>query len=151
MVAFWPGTITTVAGQYRGAGNGGYSGDGGPAISALFSMPTALAFDGAGNLYVADFFNNVIRRIAPDGTITTVAGNGTYGNNGGSGIATSVSLAFPTGVAVDGAGNLYIVDANNFRVLKVTPSGTLSSIVSGGYPFRIAIDGQAICTSSTPL
>jgi len=143
VVAFGPGTITTVAGQYRGAGNGGYSGDGGPAISALFSMPTALAFDGAGNLYVADFFNNVIRRIATDGTITTVAGNGTYGNNGGSGIATSVSLAFPTGVAVDGAGNLYIVNSFVNAVRKVTPAGFITQIAGNGTAGYLGDNGPA--------
>jgi sugar lactone lactonase YvrE len=159
LVAFGPGTITTVAGEYRGPGAtyGGYTGDNGPAISAQLSMPSGITFDGAGNLYIADYSNNVIRRVTPSGTITTVAGSGTYGYNGNTGSATSVELAFPEGVAVDGAGNLYIADVNNFRVRKVTPGGTLTTVAGVGAagesgdggpatsalvaPSRLAVDG----------
>jgi len=105
------GTITTFAGIYKSTG---YSGDGGPATSALLYLPRGLAVDGTGDLYIADSGNQVIRKVAPDGTITTVAGKvqccggwaGTSigGYSGDGGPATSAQLNLPTGLAVDGAG-----------------------------------------------
>ena len=106
-VAFGPGIISTVAGNE----SGGYSGDGGAATSAELAFPAGVAVDGAGNLYIADYGNQRIRKVTPGGTITTVAGNGNGGYSGDGGPATSAELAHPYGVAVDGAGNLYIADA----------------------------------------
>ncbi|HTP59035.1 MAG TPA: hypothetical protein VMM82_08965 [Spirochaetia bacterium] len=113
------GTMTTVAGN----GTSGFSGDGGsPAASAVLSFPMGLAMDGAGNLYVADEGNSRIRAVnLAAGTITTVAGSGTAGDSGDNGDATKAQLGEPTGVAVDGAGNLYIVDLQAQRVRKVSP------------------------------
>ena len=125
------GTITTVAGN----GNGGYSGDGGPATSAELFEPYGVVVDGAGNLYIADTINNSIRKVTPGGTITTVAGDGTYGYSGDGGPATSAELAHPYGVAVDGAGNLYIADADNQRIRKVTPGGTITTVAGGTYGY----------------
>src|SRR5438093_969434 len=121
------GTLTLTA----GSGESGFSGDGGPAISAELHAPTSVAVDGAGNLFIADS-NQRIREVTPGGTITTVAGNGTAGFSGDGGPATSAQFSFfppPTGsVAVDGAGNLFIVDCGNNRVRKVTPAGTMTTV-----------------------
>ena len=120
------GTITTVA----GSGVGGFSGDGGPASSASLSNPTGLALDSAGNLYIADTYNQRIRRVS-GGTITTVAGNGSKGPSGDGGPATSASLNGPSGVAVDSAGSLYIADAFNWRIRKVS-GGTITTVAGNG-------------------
>jgi hypothetical protein len=111
------GTITTVAGN----GTPGFSGDGGPATNARLRPPTGVAVDAAGNLYIADIFNQRVRKVSTSGTITTVAGTGIYGFSGDGGPATNARLAYPSGVAVDAAGNLYIADQNNHRVRKVAP------------------------------
>ncbi len=121
------GTATVVAGGYEA----GYSGDGGPATSAQLSSPWGLAVDQAGNLYIADTGNYRVRKVAVDGTITTVAGNGTYGSWGDGGQATSAGVA-PQNVAVDAAGNLFIVDMYNRRVRKVVADGTITTLAGGG-------------------
>ena len=108
------GIITTVAGN----GTAGYSGDGGLATSAELNEPAGVAVDGAGNLYIADYENQRIRRVSPDGIINTIAGNGTPGYSGDGGPATSASLTWPSALAVDGAGNIYVVGNNAIRVLK---------------------------------
>ncbi|MER6433667.1 NHL repeat-containing protein [Streptomyces sp900105245] len=122
------GTITTVA----GAGPRGYSGDGGPASAAKLNLPQSLALDDAGNLYIADLGNHRIRKVAPDGKITTVAGTGTGGYSGDGGPAFAAQLNNPTGVTVGKDGNLYIADCSNHRVRKVTPDGTISTVAGNG-------------------
>ncbi|OFV96445.1 MAG: hypothetical protein A3H28_01925 [Acidobacteria bacterium RIFCSPLOWO2_02_FULL_61_28] len=122
------GVISTVAGN----GRGGFSGDGGPATSASLSNPTGVALDNAGNLYVADVGNHRIRKVAPDGIISTVAGNGTLGFSGDGGPATNASLANPTSVALDASGNLYIADRNNQLVRKVSPDGIITTVAGNG-------------------
>lgn len=116
--------ITTVAGN----GTPGFSGDGGPAIDAALNGPSAEAFDTLGNMFIADTYNQRIRRIdAVTGTITTVAGNGISGFSGDGGPALNASLAAPLGVALDSGATLFIADANNNRVRRVvfptTPPG----------------------------
>src|SRR5208282_1277369 len=99
--------ITTVAGN----GTFGYSGDGGLATNAELDEPYGIAVDAAGDLFIADTFNSVIREVnASTHIITTVAGNGTPGYSGDGGLATNAELDLPTSVAVDGGGNLFIVD-----------------------------------------
>jgi hypothetical protein len=122
------GTISTVAGN----GTQGFSGDGGPATDADLSSPFGVAVDAAGNLYIADFYNNRVRKVSTSGTITTVAGNGTTGFSGDGGPATNASLYNPAGVAVDAAGNLYIADTSNERVRKVSTSGTITTVAGDG-------------------
>ncbi len=122
------GKISTVAG---GVG-AGFSGDGGPATSASLNIPTGVTVDAAGNLYIADNFNNRIRRVSPNGTITTVAGNGVAAFSGDGGPATAASLNRPSAVAVDGGANLYIAEEVNRRIRKVTPQGTISTVAGGG-------------------
>ena len=120
------GTITTVAGN----GTQGYSGDGGPATSAELNTTYGVAVDGSGNLFIIDLQR--IRKVTPGGTITTVAGNGTEGYSGDGGPATSAELYYPSGVAVDGSGNLFIGDRINQRIRKVTPGGTITTVAGNG-------------------
>jgi sugar lactone lactonase YvrE len=122
------GTVTTVA----GTGTAGFSGDGGQATLAKLSAPLRLAFDTAGNLYIADSANNRIRKVTPAGIISTVAGNGTAGFAGDGGAATAARLRTPTDVAIKPDGTMYIADRANFRVRKVTPAGIISTIAGTG-------------------
>ena len=135
-VSVLTGDITT----YAGTGSAGYSGDGGPATEATMYAPTDCSVDSAGNLYLADDANNVIRRVdATTGVITTVAGNGAGAGtpsglfNGDGGPATSASINHSFGVLVDAAGNLYISDTGNQRVRKVdSTTGIITTIAGTG-------------------
>jgi sugar lactone lactonase YvrE len=122
------GIITTVAGN----GTSGFGGDGGPAISAQLYLPYGVAVDSAGGLYIADYGNGRIRKVASDGTINTVAGNGTKGYGGDGGPATIAKLNTPTGVAVDAAGNVYVADYQNGRIRKVSSDGSISTAAGTG-------------------
>jgi sugar lactone lactonase YvrE len=122
------GVITTVAGN----GTEGFSGDGGAATSATLNTPIGVAVDAAGNLYIADAFNNRIRKVNAAGVITTVAGNGDARFSGDHGVATSASLSAPFGVAVDKAGSFYIADTSNHRVRKVDTSGMITTVAGNG-------------------
>ena len=122
------GTISTIA----GTGTEGFSGDGGAATAAQLSAPRGVALDGAGNLYIADTDNHRIRKVDTAGTISTIAGTGTEGFSGDGGAATAAQLNSPSGVALDGAGNLYIADAHNHRIRKVDTTGTISTIAGTG-------------------
>jgi sugar lactone lactonase YvrE len=131
------GTITTIAGTGSGAlpaNQGGFSGDGGPATAAQLSGPRGVAVDGQGNVYIADYYNNRVRKVNPGGTITTIAGTGVRGDFGDGGNAISAQLDGPTGVAVDGKGNVYVVDHGNDRLRKVSPGGKITSIAGTGRP-----------------
>jgi uncharacterized protein (TIGR03437 family) len=124
--------ITTMAGTN---GNLGYGGDGGPAIGATFNQPAHVALDAAGNLYIADKFNYRVRKIAPNGIITTVAGNGTPGYSGDGGPATNAQFNAPQGLAVDPAGSIYISDMYNNLIRKVAPDGTITTVA--GYTLLV--------------
>jgi sugar lactone lactonase YvrE len=130
------GTITTVA----GTGIEGYGGDSGPATAALLDMPTGVAVDASGNLYIADSHNHRIREVS-NGTITTLAGNGTPGFSGDGGLASAAQLSLPTAVAVDSSGAIYIADTNNQRVREIR-RGTITTIAGNGEEF-FAGDGAA--------
>ena len=132
------GVITTIAGDGYGAGlfsKGGYSGDNGPATRAELNQPLGVAVDASGNVYIADYWNNMIRKVS-NGIITTIAGNGTIGHSGDSGPATRAELNGPWGVAVDASGNVYIADTYNGLVRKVS-SGTITTFAgiwsTGGF------------------
>lgn len=123
------GIITTVA----GTGTAGYSGDSGPAISARLDLPTAIALDAAGNLYVADSANHRIRRVSATGIITTVAGNGIEGYSGDNGPAIAAELDSPSGIALDAVGDLYLADTHNQRIRKVSAAtGIITTVVGNG-------------------
>jgi sugar lactone lactonase YvrE len=161
------GIITTVA----GTGAEGYAGDHGPATLAALNLPEGIAFDAAGDLYIADTCNQVIRKVDTTGTITTVAGSGAggtqlcfqttgggYGGDGGA--ATAAQLNFPAAVAVDASGNIFISDFYNYRVRRVDAltgvmttyagTGTLGYSGDGGAadqaeigdPFHMSVDAQ---------
>jgi streptogramin lyase len=121
------GRITTVA----GTGTAGYSGDGGPATAARLQSPHGVAVDSAGNLYIADSPNQRIRKVSPNGIITTVAGTGSSGYNGDNIQATAARLNYPKGVEVGPDGALYIGDANNHRVRRVDLSTGVITTVAG--------------------
>jgi sugar lactone lactonase YvrE len=121
------GVITTVA----GTGMYGFSGDGGPATNAQLKSPFGVAVDSVGNLYIADPYNHRVRKVSVSGVITTVAGTGPSGFWGDGEAATDAQLSFPSGVAVDGAGNLYIADTGNSRV-RVVSLGTISTKAGTG-------------------
>ncbi|HTB06638.1 MAG TPA: hypothetical protein VK806_06745, partial [Bacteroidia bacterium] len=143
------------------AGNGttGYSGDTGPALSAELNSPEGVAVDKSGNVFVADYGNNVIRKIAAGtGIVTTVAGTGIGGYYGDGGAATSAELYYPSGIAIDKTGNLYIADTYNQRIRKVaTGTGIITTVAGLGsqgysndggaatsaelnYPIAVAVD-----------
>jgi hypothetical protein len=124
------GTISTVA----GTGTAGYAGNGGPATKAELCLPEGLAVGGSGDLFIADTCNNVIRKVSPGGTISTVAGTGTAGYSGNGGPATKAELDAPYGVAVDGAGDLFIADTANSVIREVTAAGVISTVAGNGVP-----------------
>ena len=138
------GVITTVAGN----GNSLYSGDGGAATVAGLS-PGAVAVDGAGNLYVVDQLAYRVRKVSPGGIITTVAGDGTSGYSGDGGLATAARLNDPLGLAVDGAGNLYISDYNSAVVRRVT-SGIITTVAGNGTRGYSGDGGSALNAQLSP-
>jgi sugar lactone lactonase YvrE len=149
------GIITTVAGN----GTNGFSGDGGLATNAEFSSPVAVTMDSAGNLFIAEQNNSRVRKVSTNGIITTVAGNGTGAYSGDGGFATNASLYYPSGVAFDAIGNLYIADFENSRIRKVDTNGVITTVAGNGsatyagdggaatnaslyYPFGVAFDAS---------
>ena len=150
------GRITAFAGVgASGPFNGGFSGDGGRAVDAELNTPADVAADGAGNVYIADTWNHRVRKVDPSGAIATVAGSGAAGFGrggyaGDGGPALSARLDAAAGVAVDGAGNVYIADWNNQRIRKVdAASGKIAAIAGsgargyggdGGPPLRAAMN-----------
>jgi hypothetical protein len=129
------GIISTLAGNgyvNRTTGDGGYSGDGGPAANEELNNPEGLALDASGNLFIADNANNRIRQVGTNGIITTVAGNGTKGYSGDGRPATNAQLSGPVGVAVDVFGNLFIADTGNQVIRKVGANGIITTVAGNG-------------------
>lgn len=114
-----------------GGGNLAY-GDLGPAASARFNHPSGVDADGLGNFYISDRDNDRIRKVAADGTVTTVAGMGAPGDSGDAGLATAALLNAPSAVSVDVNGNVYISDTGNHRVRRVTPAGVIQAVAGTG-------------------
>jgi large repetitive protein len=131
-------SITTVAGN----GSVGFSGDGGAAISAQFDQPWGITIDVNGNLYIADFGNNRIRKVdTASGIVTTIAGNGNSSFSGDGSTATAATLNGPAAVAMDIAGNLYIADSENNAVRKVDGSSGLITTIAGNGTALFGGDG----------
>jgi poly(3-hydroxybutyrate) depolymerase/sugar lactone lactonase YvrE len=155
------GSITPIA----GTGAAGFSGDHGAATAASLNAPSGLAVDREGNLFIADRYNHRVRRLATDGSISTVAGTGTPGFAGDEGPATAALLNFPTGVAVDSQGNLFIADSLNHRVRRVGVDGVITTVIggepgsgSGGehaiplhYPSSVAVDQAGNVLVADPI
>ena len=139
------GTLKTVAGDGRSQ-----LGDGGPAQSAGLCGPNDVTLDAQGNLYISDGGlycggpgGNTVRKVNPDGIITTVAGTGHFGFSGDGGSATKAQLNLPLAVAVDREGNLYIADADNYRVRKVDKEGIIHTFAGSGKKGNSADGGPA--------
>ena len=137
------GIISTFA----GTGTVGDTGDGGPATAAELDGPCAISVDLSGDLYVADSDQDVVRRISAAGIITTVAGNGMPGYAGDGGPATSAKLDYPTGLAVDPAGDLFVVDGSNEVVREVDPSGIITTVAGNGINAESGDNGPATSAS----
>ena len=126
------GTISTVVGSNTAPSP--YGGDASGASGAYIFRPTAIAFDGAGNYYIADTGNARIRKVGKDGNINTFAGTSISGYNLDGVLATSAEVNNPQALATDSLGNLYIADTNNHRIRMITPDGIISTIAGTGAP-----------------
>ncbi len=147
------GIISTIA----GSDSSGYSGDGGAATNARLYLPIAVKADAAGNVYIADYGNNVVRKVTPGGIITTVAGNGAFDYTGDGGPATAAAISSPSGLAIDATGNLFVSDPNFCVVRKITPAGAITTSVGnataygsysgdGGPATAAQMEGPALMT-----
>jgi len=134
---------TGVINTFAGTGAQGFSGDGGAATSAQLDSPSGVAVDSSNNVYIADTHNNRIREVlASTGVISTIAGTGAAGFAGDGAAATSAQLNYPTAVAVDSAGNVYIADTNNHRIREIK-SGTINTVAGDGEQFYSGDGGAA--------
>ncbi|HXB73924.1 MAG TPA: IPT/TIG domain-containing protein [Candidatus Acidoferrales bacterium] len=140
----WKVSATAILTTLAGTGVQDFGGDGGPAAAAQLNTPTAIALDVQSNLYIADSLNHRIRKLAPGGTITTVAGTGVPGFAGEVGPPAGALLNTPEGVGVDGAGNLYIADTRNSRIRQVAPGGNIFTYAGNGNASYFGDGGPAI-------
>ena len=122
------GIISTVAGN----GIRGYSGDSGQATAAELNYPSGITVDDSGNIFIADFYNYRIRKVTTKGIIYTIAGDSTQGYSGDGGAATAAELSYPSGVALDAKGNIYIADMGNNRIRIVNKAGVINTIAGNG-------------------
>jgi hypothetical protein len=133
------GVMSTFAG-----GKAGYSGDGGQATAAGMSLPSQVATDNAGNVYIGEYYASVIRKVdISTGIITTIAGTGTAGYSGDGGPATAAVLSGANGMTVDAAGNVYIADDNNHRIRMINTLGIINTVVGNGTQGKGGDGGQA--------
>jgi sugar lactone lactonase YvrE len=147
------GSVTTIA----GTGIAGFSGDGGPATAAQLYGPSAVAIGPDGAVYIADSGNNRVRKVAPDGTISTVAGTGSgIGNillpptlrscafSGDGGPAANATLCDPAQLVFDEAGALYLADFGNARVRRISPEGIIATVAGSGQPVPPGLSGDPL-------
>jgi len=121
-----------IARRIVGTGENGFSGDGGPALDARINNPCHLVAGSEGTLYIADSGNRRIRKVTPDGTITTIAGTGEEGYGGDGGSALEAPIAFPAAITIDEEGNLYIADFINHRIRRLSKDGIITSLAGTG-------------------
>ena len=133
-LAAWQTTQCQIINTYGGIGWPGYTGDGGPATSAGLNHPIEINCDLAGNLLIADYYNNCVRKINTSGIITTAAGTGSPGYSGDGGPATAAQFNGVYGVCVDHTGNIYVTDNGNWVIRKVNTSGIVTTIAGTGIP-----------------
>jgi uncharacterized protein (TIGR03437 family) len=128
------------------AGNGfrGFGGEGDQTINAAFAFPSGVLEDDRGNVYVADTENHRVRRIDPNGIVTTIAGTGANAFAGDGGPALRASLSFPTGMAFDNSGNLFIADSGNDRIRRISPDGIIATIAGVGRREFCGDNGRAV-------
>ncbi|HIF27927.1 MAG TPA: hypothetical protein EYQ40_05270, partial [Candidatus Marinimicrobia bacterium] len=137
------------------AGSGSQGSANGTGTAAAFYLPTDVALDGSGNVYVGDQYNHLIRKITSGGVVSTLAGSGSQGSTNGTG--TAASFYKPSGVAVDGSGNVYVADKDNHLIRKITSGGVVTTLAGSGsvgsangtgtaasfnYPSGVAVDGS---------
>jgi len=132
------GVVTTFAGTWFAGSKGNWDGTG---TAARFNEPQGVAADNSGNIYVADTFSATVRKITPDGTVTTLAGS-PYGSGSSDGVADTAQFYLPTGLAVDSAGNVYVADAYNSVIRKIAPDATVTTL-AGSAGARGSVDGTA--------
>lgn len=136
------GVISTVMGSH---GNCTSSGDGGPAISATLNKPGGIAIDRTtGSIYISERWGNRIRKIAPDGIVTTIAGNGMGSSTGDGGQAISATLNYPNHMDIDAQGNLYVAETFGYRVRRITKDGVIITVAGNGNPWRSGDGGPAL-------
>jgi hypothetical protein len=147
-------TVTSVINVTTLAGSGAYGSTNGTGTAASFETLVGIAVDASGNVYVADASNNLIRKITSGGVVTTLAGSGSSGSANGAG--TAASFNFPDGVAIDTSGNVYVADASNNLIRKITSGGVVTTLAgqagvtgstngtgtaaSFNHPFGVAVD-----------
>ncbi len=139
-----PYTISTVAGANRLL-------DGGKATAAPLRGPAAIAVDAAGNYFIADRDDHRVRKVDTNGIISTYAGTGVSGYSGDRGKASAAQLSSPTGLAIDSKGNLYIADRDNFVIRRVSPDGTINTVVGNGTPGFSGDNGSALFAQIQPV
>jgi sugar lactone lactonase YvrE len=139
------GIIWTVAG---GGTKSATQADGGPATKAALRNPVCLAVDESGTVYFTEWHANRIRKLTPDGIITTVAGTGTAGFSGDGGPALQAQLRWPAGLARDSAGSLFFTDYGNLRIRKIAPDGTISTVAGNG---QVGFTGEGGPATATGL
>ncbi|MBL8238257.1 MAG: hypothetical protein JNM66_12600 [Bryobacterales bacterium] len=133
-----------------GTGSPGYSGDGALATAAQLRTPYGVAVASDGTLYISDYTNDRIRKVAPNGIITTIAGTGTGGFTGDGGPATAARINGPATIALDSSGDLYFVDYGNYRIRKVTPAGVISTVAGTGRTSQSGNGGIATASDAVP-
>jgi uncharacterized protein (TIGR03437 family) len=135
------GNVTTIAGSGT---TPDFGGDNGPATQALLNSPAGITVDSSGNWYIADTSNNRIRMVTPAGVISTIAGTGAAGSSGDNGPAAAAELNSPRAIAIDSSKNLYIADAGNNAVRKITPGGAITTVAAQlNNPVSVAVDSNA--------
>ncbi len=140
-------TPSGIISTFAGTGTMGFSGSGIPATASDLYTPMGVAVDGSGNVYIADQGDSKILKVDASGIITTVAGNGTFAYTGDGSAATNAGLQFPTSVAFDATGNMYIADYGNNVIRKVNTSGIISTFAGNGVPTWSGDSGPAISAS----